>query len=109
MPIYEAITDAGTDKETPIQRRALGPQGFHIVKEAGRRAEELSVDVAAARREERRRRQKIVDAASVRPAPGTSEQLANVDGSHGHGKMQVEVYDLVGMMPVKLRGHRGLS
>jgi len=57
-----------------------------------------------------------VEEASIRPAPGTSDLLGRslsagiAAGVDGAGRLRAaETYDLVGMAPVHLVGHRGLA
>lgn len=78
-------------------RRALGVQAIHLIKESADDC--AAIDKAALRAR--------VDAASVRPTPGTSDMLARrVDGKLpglGDSPKTVTVHDLVGMMPVHLK------
>ncbi|HEY9013441.1 MAG TPA: hypothetical protein VIM84_00035 [Gemmatimonadales bacterium] len=67
---------------------------------------------AASRRALRRK----VEEASIRPAPGTSDLLGRsmsagiAAGVDGAGRLRAaETYDLVGMAPVHLVGHRGFA
>lgn len=85
-----------------MPRCALGHQGIHLVTATAAKVEELDRSVLRAK----------VEAASVRPTPGTSDLLGRplrvetvgvVDGS---GKVKaVNTHDLTGMMPVHLAGH----
>lgn len=78
---------------------SLGPQALQLIRDSG----ELARDID---REARRAR---VEAASVRPAPGTSDALGRPLTAHtaaritGSGKLETtEVYDLVALAPVHL-------
>lgn len=83
-----------------MTRRALGVQALHLIRESADAC--VTIDRAAIRAK--------VDAASVRPTPGTSDLLARpVNGrlpGIGDSPKTVTVHDLVGMMPVHLKKGR---
>jgi hypothetical protein len=85
----------------PARRRALGDQAIHLIRESG----DLARDIDRAARRAR------IDAACVRPVPGTSDLLGRplryeeVPGVGMDGKLQiVEVHDLTAMAPCHLLG-----
>ena len=79
-------------------RRALGVQAIHLIRETA----EIMADI------ERAALRAKVEAASVRPTPGTLDTLATpVSGKLpgiGDSPKTVDVHDLVGLLPVQLRG-----
>lgn len=79
-------------------RRALGDQAIHLIRETAKTCTEI--DRAALRAK--------IDAASIRPTPGTSDLLARsvsgeLPGTAKRGPKTVKVYDLTGMMLVHLK------
>lgn len=84
------------------RRPALGDQGLRIVRETAEQVRKMDRCRSALRRK--------IAKASERPAPGTSDLLGRpltVGTSGGidpNGKLRaVDVYDLVGMMPIHLK------
>lgn len=82
-------------------RRPLGEQALYVIREAADRCQEVSREALRAK----------VEAASVRPTPGTNHQLSEnrplADQDHEYhgvdrqGKPgKIKVYDLVGVAPV---------
>lgn len=88
------------------RRKVLGEQALHIVRETAQQVREMDRRRSALRRK--------IDRASVRPAPGTSDLLGlplrvrSTGGIDPNGKLRVvDTYDLLGMMPIHLKGGRG--
>lgn len=83
--------------------RALGDQALHLIRETAAASREVDRQALRAR----------VEAASIRPTPGTSDLLGRplscgVCGSIGvDGKLRaIDTHDLVAMAPVHLRDHK---
>lgn len=89
------------------RRQALGEQGLRLVEETAAKIRDIDKAAKAARR-------RRVEAASQRPAPGTSDLLAGpvggvLPGVGGLGAPKtVRVHDLVdGLAPVHLKREDG--
>lgn len=85
------------------RKSVLGPQALHLIHESGATLRDIEL---RARQVLRRK----VEAASHRPAPGTSDLLGRpmevhtAAGIDGHGNLRtVDTYDLVGMAPIHLK------
>lgn len=85
------------------RRQALGEQGLRLVEETATKIRDIDKAAKAARR-------RRVEAASQRPAPGSSDLLGRTmavstsAGVDDNGKVRtMEVYDLVGMAPIHLK------
>lgn len=82
------------------KRQALGDQAIHLIRETAETLRDVN----------QRAKRAAVEAASVRPSPGTSDilgrplQVRSSAGIDHKGNLRaVDTYDLVGMAPIHLK------
>lgn len=95
-----------------MSRRALGEQGLRLIEAAAARSQEIDKQRSDRDRDRAALRARV-EAASIRPTPGTSDLLGRplscgVCGSIGaDGKLRaIDTHDLLALAPVHLREHK---